>query len=66
MVFMPIPWAKPSSLSMVRVSNVSACHISSWLMAVEGVKLAPTSQGWWAYQVLAFMGDQTWAKIEEL
>src|SRR5438105_982861 len=29
---------------MVRGSNVAACHISSWLIAVLGMKLLPTSQ----------------------
>ena len=31
-------------------SKVSACHISSSLMAVAGIQLAPTSQGWRLYQ----------------
>jgi len=37
----------PSELaSMVRGSNVTACHISSWLIAVLGMKLLPTSHPW--------------------
>ena len=40
MLFMPMPSAHPSSRSIVLASNVSACHISSWLMAVLGRKLA--------------------------
>src|ERR1035438_3426153 len=54
MVFMPMPSAQPSSRSMVAVSKVSGCHISSWLMEVEGRKLAPTGQTWWAYHALAW------------
>jgi len=41
----PSDWAQPSSRSMVSGSKVSACHISSSLMAVLGMKLQPTSQG---------------------
>ena len=40
----PSDSAHPSSRSMVRGSNVAACHISSWLIAVLGMKLLPTSQ----------------------
>ena len=43
--FIPALSAKPSSRSIVGASKVSACHISSWLMAVLGMKLQPTSQG---------------------
>jgi hypothetical protein len=43
---------------MVEGSNVSACHISNWLIALLGMKLHPTSQGWRAYHSLAFSGDQ--------
>ncbi len=32
---------------------MSACHISSWLIAVLGTKLQPTNQGWESYQVCA-------------
>ena len=52
MVFMPMASAQPSSRSMVRSSNVSACHISSSLIAVDGRKSAPTGQGCRAYQVV--------------
>src|ERR1035437_3083273 len=38
---------------MVAGSQVSACHISSWLMAVLGLKLQPTSQWVLADQSLA-------------
>ncbi len=57
MVFMPRPSAQVSSRSMVGRSKVSACHISSSLMAVLGMKLLPTSQGCFAYQSLACWGD---------
>src|SRR5580704_600890 len=56
MVFIPRPSAQVSSRSMVGRSKVSACHISSSLMAVLGMKLLPTSQGWFAYQSLACWG----------
>ena len=58
MVFIPIASAQPSSLSISCGSKVSACHISSWLMASEGMKLLPTSQGCFGYHSLAFSGDQ--------
>src|ERR1035438_5923525 len=62
MVFMPMPSAHPSSRSRVVGSKLSACHISNSLMAVEGRKLAPTGQGCWAYQALAFASVQrSWA-----
>jgi hypothetical protein len=48
-VFMPSPAAQPSSRSMRSVSEVSACHISSWLMALAGMKLAPRMRGCAAY-----------------
>ena len=35
-VFIPIASAQFSSLSIQIGSNVSACHISSWLIAVAG------------------------------
>ena len=44
--------------SMVGKSNVSACHISSSLMAVLGMKLLPTSHGWRAYQSFACLAVQ--------
>src|SRR5882724_5732025 len=53
MVFMPTPSAHPSSRSMVGRSNVSACHISNSLMAVLGMKLLPTRNGWRVYQSFA-------------
>src|ERR1035438_3760069 len=53
MVFIPMPSAQPSSRSMVTGSKVSACHISSSLIAVEGRKLAPTGQGCRPYHALA-------------
>jgi hypothetical protein len=37
MVFMPIACAQPSSLSICAGLKVSACHISSWLMASAGM-----------------------------
>jgi hypothetical protein len=37
---------------------VSACHISSSLIALAGIKLLPTSQGCCWYQLLAFSSDQ--------
>src|SRR6516162_2466084 len=52
-VFMPRSAAQPSSRSMVFGSNVSACHISSWLIAVLGMKLQPTSHGCFLYHALA-------------
>src|SRR3954468_2278912 len=45
MLVKPRPSAQPSSRSIVGRSNVLACHISSWLIAVLGAKLQPTSQG---------------------
>src|SRR3982751_3473020 len=56
MLVKPRSCAQPSSRSIVLGSNVSACHISSWLMAVLGPKLDPTSQGCLAYQALACSG----------
>src|ERR1039458_8328767 len=53
----PICGAQPSSPSMVTGSNVSACHISSWLIAVPGVKLQPTIQRCCAYHSLALSVD---------
>src|SRR5262249_62203917 len=50
--------AQLSSRSMVLGSKVSACHISSWLMAVLGVKLPPASQGCLAYQAVGFSVGQ--------
>src|SRR5664279_3246041 len=57
----PSDCAQPSSRSIVFGSQVSACQNSSWLMAVLGVKLQPTSQGCLAYQALAWSGVQ-WAR----
>src|ERR1035437_9890894 len=54
MVFMPMLSAQPNSRSMVVGSKVSACHISSSLIAVDGRKLAPTGHGSLAYQALAW------------
>jgi hypothetical protein len=48
----------PSSLSIVARSNVSACHISSSLIAFAGMSLLPTSHGCFAYHSLAFASDQ--------
>src|SRR5437763_8866677 len=45
MLVKPRPSAQPSSRSIVARSKVLACHISSWLIAVLGAKLQPTSQG---------------------
>jgi hypothetical protein len=45
MLLKPSPSAQPGSRSMVSNSKVSACHISSWLIAVLHEKLQPTSQG---------------------
>src|SRR6185437_2334182 len=44
---------------MVLGSKVGACHISSWLIAVLGMKSQPRSQPLAAYQVFAFCLDQT-------
>src|ERR1700722_20230597 len=57
-VFMPMFCAQPSSRSIVGKSNVSACHISSSLIAVDGMKLLPTSHGCASYQSLARFIDQ--------
>src|SRR5688572_10570496 len=58
----PSPLAQPSSRSIVGRSKVSACHISSWLMAVEGLKFAPASQGFFAYHSFARWADHCcWA-----
>src|ERR1035438_10507046 len=54
----PSPSAQPNSRSIVTGSNESACHISSWLIAVLGMKLQPTSQRWFCCQALAFSSDQ--------
>ncbi|MEM9883472.1 MAG: hypothetical protein AAF800_11190 [Planctomycetota bacterium] len=43
-MFIPGPAASPSSRSIVSGSNASARHISSWFLAVEGRKFAPTRQ----------------------
>src|ERR1017187_6083872 len=58
MLVKPSDCAQPSSRSIVAGSNVSACHISSWLIAELGVKLQPTSQLFSAYQTLAFSAGQ--------
>src|ERR1700754_4574328 len=57
-VLNPIPAAQPSSRSMVVGSNVAACHISNWLIAVLGKKLAPVIHLLSAYQAAAFSWDQ--------
>jgi hypothetical protein len=36
-LFMPMLSAQPSSTSIRWASNVQACHISSWLMALAGM-----------------------------
>ena len=41
---MPRSAAQLSSRSMVSGSQVPACHISSWLPALDGTKLQPLSQ----------------------
>ena len=46
--------AKFNSLLIVSSSKVSLWNISSWLIAVLGKKLQPTSQGCSSYQLLAF------------
>jgi hypothetical protein len=57
-VFMPSSAAQPSSWSITTGAKVSACHISSWLAAVEGTKLAPTSQGCCRYHSSARASGQ--------
>ena len=52
-----MPWAHPSSRLMVVVSKLAACQVSSWLMAVLGLKLDPRSQPlsllhFWAFSVV--------------
>ena len=54
----PRPSAHPSSRSIVGRSKVPACHISSWLIAVLGAKLQPTSQGCAWAQVAALEAGQ--------
>src|SRR5207248_10059463 len=58
MVFIPIDSAQPSSRSVVAGSNVSACHISSSLIAVLGMKLLPTSHDCEEYHWFAFSAGQ--------
>ncbi len=58
MLLKPRLSAHPSSRSIVGKSNVLACHISSWLMAVLGEKLQPTSQGCSRAQASAFGAGQ--------
>src|SRR5438552_14180238 len=58
MVFIPMPSAQPSSRSIVAGSNVSACHISNSLLAVEGRKFPPTGHGCLAYQAFASVSVQ--------
>ena len=53
-----MPDAQPSSRSIVSGSNVSACHISNWLIAVLGEKLHPTSHGCRVCQSFACSGVQ--------
>ena len=52
-MFMPRPSAQTSSFSICCGSKVSACHISSSLIAFAGRKLLPTSHGWRLYQSFA-------------
>jgi len=58
MMLKPMSEAQPSSRSMVAGSKLCACHISSWLIAVEGMKLQPTSHGCLSYQAPIFSCDQ--------
>src|ERR1700730_3111607 len=60
MVFMPMDSPRPSSLSLSAGLKVAAWNISSWLMASEGTKLAPTNQGCFAYHALAASSVQRW------
>src|SRR5512132_1820576 len=53
MVFIPKLSAQPNSRSILLGSNESACHISSSLIALAGLKLLPTSQGCFSYQSFA-------------
>src|SRR5690242_5454871 len=57
-VLNPMLSAQPNSRSMVVGSNVSACHISSWLIAVLGTKLAPVIHLCWLYHCVAFSAGQ--------
>ena len=58
MVFSPSDSAHPSSLSISAASKVSACHISSSLIAVAGMKLLPTSQDCFRYHWFATFAVQ--------
>jgi hypothetical protein len=58
MLLKPRPFAHPSSRSIVASSNVSACHISSWLIAVLGMKFEPLSQPFSFCQAAARSGVQ--------
>src|SRR5688572_13283431 len=49
----PMDSAHPSSRLIVAVSNVSACHISNWLIAVLGIKSLPRNQPTCAYHWFA-------------
>ena len=55
---MPIDSARPNSLLSSAGSKVAAWNISNWLMASEGMKLAPTSHGCWSYQACALLSLQ--------
>src|SRR5271170_3428325 len=54
---MPMLSAMPSSLSLMAGSKVAAWNISNSLIALEGIKFAPTSHGCCLYQSLAFWAD---------
>src|SRR5277367_1280969 len=54
---MPMLSAMPSSLSLMAGSKVAAWNISNWLMALDGIKSAPTSHAWCLYQSFAFSAD---------
>lgn len=61
----PILWANYNSLSIVSGSKVSAYHISSWLIAVEGIKLQPTLHPIVSYHLFAFSSDQRGVALTE-
>src|SRR6266536_1578962 len=67
MVFIPSDSAQPSSRSIVAMSKVSFCHISSSFIAMLGIKLLPTSHGCDEYQRVARSVDHFPAPaVEEL
>src|SRR3954470_9505204 len=55
---MPSPAAQPSSRLRVRGSKVCSCHISSWLIALLGMKLHPAIHGNASPQAFAFSLSQ--------